>query len=142
MTVFPVVLIYIDDDGNNNNNNNNTWYLCTSLCVPSSYLVAAWLFNQHPSGHQHLRSVYQKGAPSFLETEKSPKVPDPVCTEDARRCPNGIAHVARLVSAVQQNNSTRELATSIVLDSLTKTLKDSTVRITNDCCVAGHVIDE
>ena len=46
-------------------------------------------------------SVYQQGAPSFLETGKSPTVLGPDCMEDARRCPNGIAHAARLVSARQ-----------------------------------------
>ena len=45
-------------------------YLGTSLCIFSSYHVATWLFNQHPSGLHHLRSVYQQGAPSFLVTEK------------------------------------------------------------------------
>ena len=49
----------------------------------------------------HLPSVYQQGAPSFLETGKSPTVPGPDCTEDAQICSNGIAHAARLVSAGQ-----------------------------------------
>ena len=75
-------------------------YLGTSLCIPSSYHVAARLFNQHPS-RLHLRRVYQQGGPSFLETGKCQTVPGPDCTEDARRYPNGIAHVARLVSAGQ-----------------------------------------
>ena len=44
---------------------------------------------------------YQQGDPSFLETGKSPTVPCPDCTENARRCPNGIAHATRLVSAGQ-----------------------------------------
>ena len=56
---------------------------------------------QHSSGLHHLRNVYQQEAPSILETEKSPTVPGPDCTEDARRCPNGISHAARLVSAGQ-----------------------------------------
>ena len=37
----------------------------------------------------------------ILETVKSLTVPGPDCTEDARRCPNGIAHSARFVSAGQ-----------------------------------------
>ena len=37
----------------------------------------------------------------FWKQEKNPKVPGPDCTEDARRCPNGIAHAARIVSAGQ-----------------------------------------
>ena len=65
-------------------------YLGTSFCIPSSYHVAAWLFNQHPSGLHRLRSVYQQSAPSFLETGTSPTVPGPDCTEDARRCLSGI----------------------------------------------------
>ena len=73
---------------------------------------------QHSSGLHHLQSIYLQGAPSFLERGKSPTVAGLDCKEDARRCPNGIAHTARLVSAgsmrmcivVQQNNSTRELA--------------------------------
>ena len=56
----------------------------------------------------------------ILDTGKSPTVPSLDCMEDARRCPNGIAHAARLVSAgqyadvhyLQHNNSTRELASS------------------------------
>ena len=71
------------------------------MCVPSSYHVTSWLFSQHPSGLHHFRSVYQQGAPSFLETGNSPTVPGPDCTEDARRCPNGIVHAGRLVSAGQ-----------------------------------------
>ena len=61
---------------------------------------AAWLFNQHPSGH-HLQNIYQRGAPSFLEKGKIPTVPGPDCMEDAERCPNAIFHAARLVSAGQ-----------------------------------------
>ena len=75
--------------------------LGTSLCIPYSYHVAASLFNQHPSGHHDLRSVYQQGAPSVLETGKSPTVPGRNCTEDARIYPNGIVHAAKLVSAGQ-----------------------------------------
>ena len=56
---------------------------------------------QHSSGIHHLRSVYQKGAPSFLETVRSTTVPGLDCAEDALRCPTGIAHAARLVSAGQ-----------------------------------------
>ena len=37
----------------------------------------------------------------IFETGKSPTVPGPDCTEHARRCPNGIAHAARLVSTGQ-----------------------------------------
>ena len=40
-------------------------------------------------------------APSLLGIGKYPTVPGPDCTEDARRCPNGIGHAARLVSAGQ-----------------------------------------
>ena len=71
-------------------------YLGTSLCVPSLYHVAICLFNQHPSGLHHLRSVYQQGAPSFLETGKVRRC-QVRTTEDPRRCPNEIAHAARLV---------------------------------------------
>ena len=56
---------------------------------------------QHSSGFHHLQGIYQQGAPSFLETGKSLMVPGPNCTEDARRCPNEIAHAARLMSARQ-----------------------------------------
>ena len=52
-------------------------------------------------GLHHLPSVYQQRAPSFLETGISLTVQGPDCTEDARRCPNGIAYAARLVSASQ-----------------------------------------
>ena len=38
-----------------------------SLVMPCGRL----LFNQHPSGLHHLRSVYQYDAPSFLETGKN-----------------------------------------------------------------------
>ena len=63
--------------------------------------MAAWFFNQRSSGLHHLRSVYQQGAPSFLETGKSPMVSGSDCTEDVRRCPNGITHAARVVSTGQ-----------------------------------------
>ena len=77
-------------------------------------------------------------------------MPGPDCTEDARRCPNGIAHAVRLVSTRQYadlhchatEQSIRELASSAVLDSQTKTFKGNTVCITIDCCVAGHEINE
>ena len=42
-----------------------------------------------------------KDAPSFLETGKCPTVPGPDGTKNARICPSGIAHAARLVSAGQ-----------------------------------------
>ena len=45
--------------------------------------------------------IYEQCAPSFLETEKSPAVPGPDYTEDARRCPSGTALAARFVSAEQ-----------------------------------------
>ena len=67
-----------------------------TLVVPWHHVVAC-LFNQHPSGLHRLRSIYHQGAPWFLKTGKSPTVPGTDCTEDARRCPNGIAHAARLV---------------------------------------------
>ena len=60
----------------------------------------AWR-RQHSSGLHHLRSVYQKRAPSFFKTGKSPTAQGPECTEDARRCPNGTAHAVRFVSAGQ-----------------------------------------
>ena len=53
---------------------------------------------QHSLGLHNLRNVYQQGAPSFLEIGKGPTVSGLDCTEDARICPNGIAHAARLVS--------------------------------------------
>ena len=56
---------------------------------------------QHSSDLYHLRSVYQQGVPSFLETGKSYTVPGPDCPEDVRRCPSGIAHAARPVSVGQ-----------------------------------------
>ena len=58
-------------------------------------------FRQHSPGLQHMRSIYQQGDPSFSETGRSATIPGPACTEDARRCPNGIARAARLVSAGQ-----------------------------------------
>ena len=64
----------------------------------SGYSSRSW---QHPSGLHHLQSIYQQGALSFMETAKCPMVPGPDCMEDGRRCPNGIAHAARLVSAGQ-----------------------------------------
>ena len=56
---------------------------------------------QHYSGLHYLRNVYQQGVPSSLETGKSLTVPGPDCMEDARRCPNGSPHAARVVSAGQ-----------------------------------------
>ena len=50
---------------------------------------------QHSSGLHHWRSIYQQGKGRSLT------VPDPDFTEDARRCPNGITHAARLMSAGQ-----------------------------------------
>ena len=94
--------------GNISGSNVTKWFLhlwyqvkITGINYTSLYHVTAWLFNQHPSGLHHLRSVYQQVAPSFLETGKSPTVPDPNCMEDARRCLNGIAHASRLVFAGQ-----------------------------------------
>ena len=89
------------------------WYqFVYTLFIPYSRL----LFNQHLSGLHHFRSVYQQGAPSFLGTGKIPTVPGPNCTEDARRCHNGIAHAARLVSAGQYADvhcrATEQLASS------------------------------
>ena len=55
---------------------------------------------QHFLGLHHLRSVQKRDDP-FPKTGKSPTVPGPDCTEDARSCHNGIAHSARLVSAAQ-----------------------------------------
>ena len=79
-------------------------YLGTSLCIPSSYHVAAWLLNKHHSGLSglhHLRNVYQRAGSFIFGNGLSPTVPGTDWTEYARRCPNGIANEARLVSAGQ-----------------------------------------
>ena len=63
-------------------------------------LVVAYL-DTSLSGLHHLRSACQQGAPSFFGNRKRPTVPGPDCTEDVLRCPNRIAHAARLLSAGQ-----------------------------------------
>ena len=73
-------------------------YLDTCLCIPSTHHVAAGYSTSILKVFIFFRSVYQKGVPSFLKTGKSPTVPGPDCTEDVRRCRNGIAHATRLVS--------------------------------------------
>ena len=79
------------------------------------------LFNQHPSGLHHLRSVYLQGVPSFLETGK--KVPlchvrivrrmlEDVPMEFLMQQGLYLPGSMRICIVVQQNNSTRELASS------------------------------
>ena len=36
--------------------------------------MAGWLFNQHPSGPHHLRSVYQEDTPSFWQSRSTYRV--------------------------------------------------------------------
>ena len=54
---------------------------------------------QRAAGPPHLHVVYQQGAPSSSRRGESPMVPGPDCMEDGRKCPNGIHHAARSVSA-------------------------------------------
>ena len=56
----------------------------------------------------HLRRVYQQGAPSFLETGKSPTVPDPDCTEDVP-----MESLLCLPGSMRTCNYTRELVSSV-----------------------------
>ena len=92
-------------------------YLGTSLCILSSNHVAAWLFNQYPSDLHHLRSVYQQSAP-FLEKVRRfqvrtirrmlENVPMELFTQQGLCLPGSM----RTCIVVQQNNSTREPASS------------------------------
>ena len=88
-------------------------------CIPSLYHVAVWLFNQNLSGLHHLRSVYQQSA-HFLKQEKFrwyqvrdvrrmlEDVPMELLTQQGFCLPGSM----RTCNVVQQNNSTRELASS------------------------------
>ena len=68
-----------------------------SLFIPCGHLVI------QPASFRSSSFVkFLPASCSFIfGNRKSPTVPGPDCTEDAQRCPKGIAHAARLVSAGQ-----------------------------------------
>ena len=85
--------------------------------ITTAIPALTWLFKHIATAS--LRSVYQQGAPPFLETRKSPTVSGPDCTEDARRSTNGITQqglsagqYADVHYRATEQYSTRELALS------------------------------